>query len=68
MVYTKSLGEGTVPQDLKLANVASVYKKESRSIAGNYRSVSLTFVLCKVMESILRDEIVSLALQTSWST
>ena len=59
MVYTKSLGEGTVPPDWKLANVAPVFKKGSKSNTGNYRPVSLTCVLCKVMESILRDEIVS---------
>ena len=59
MVYTKNLGEGTVPPDWKLAIVAPVYKKGSKSSAGNYRHVSMTCVLCKVMESILRDEIVS---------
>ena len=57
MVYTKSLGEGTVPPDWKLANIAPVLKKGSKSNTGNYRPVSLTCVLCKVMESILRDEI-----------
>ena len=57
-VYTKSLGEGTVPPDWKLANVAPIFKKGSKGSAGNYRPVSLTCVLCKVMESILRDSLV----------
>ena len=57
-VYTKSLSEGTVPPDWKLANVAPVFKKGSKGSAGNYRPVSLTCVLCKVMESVLRDALV----------
>ena len=57
-VYTKSLGEGTVPPDWKLANVTPIFKKGSKGSAGNYRPVSLTCVLCKVMESILRDSLV----------
>ena len=57
-VYTRCLGEGTVPPDWKLANVAPIFKKGSKGSAGNYRPVSLTCVLCKVMKSILRDAIV----------
>ena len=51
-------GEGTVPPDWKLANVAPIFKKGSKGCVGNYRPVSLTCVLCKVMESILRDAMV----------
>ena len=58
IVYTRCLSEGTLPPEWKLANVAPIFKKGSKSSAGNYRPVSLTCVLCKVMESILRDEIV----------
>ena len=35
-----------------------IFKKGSKVSPGNYRPVSLTCVLCKVMESILRDAIV----------
>ena len=58
IVYTRCLGEGTVPPDWKLANVAPIFKKGSKGSVANYRPVSLTCVLCKVMESILRDAIV----------
>ena len=58
VVYTRCLGEGTVPPDWKLANVAPIFKKGSKGFVGNYRPVSLTCVLCKAMESILRDFIV----------
>ena len=35
-----------------------ILKKGSKGSPGNYRPVSLTCVLCKVMESLLRDAIV----------
>ena len=58
LVYSKCLEEGNVPGDWKVANVTPIFKKGSKSMPGNYRPVSLTCVLCKVMESILRDAIV----------
>ena len=42
----------------KLANVTPLFKKGDKSIPGNYRPISLTSVVCKLMESILRDKIV----------
>ena len=57
VVFTKSLNEGVVPQDWLEANVTPIYKKGTKSLPGNYRPVSLTSVSCRVMESILRDEI-----------
>ena len=57
IVYTR-MAEGTIPPDWKEANDTPIFKKGSKSSPGNYRPVSLTCVLCKVMESILRDAIV----------
>ena len=42
----------------KLANVTPLFKKGDKSNPGNYRPISLTSVVCKLMESILRDKIV----------
>ena len=58
MIFTRFLGEGTVPPVWKSANVCPIFKKGSKTDPGNYRPVSLTSVLCKVMESVLRDSIV----------
>ena len=58
IIFNKSLAEGVVPEDWRRANVTPIFKKGSKSSAGNYRPVSLTCILCKVMESIMRDEIV----------
>ena len=45
-------------RDWKLANVTPLFKKGDKSNPGNYRQISLTSVVCKLMESILRDKIV----------
>ena len=58
LIYTKSLMEGYVPIDWKQANVTPIFKKGSKSEVGNYRPVSLTSVVCKLMESLIKDAIV----------
>ena len=57
MIFNKSLDEGVVPEDWKEANVTPIFKKGSKSVPGNYRPVSLTAVACKLMESLIRDDI-----------
>ena len=58
MIFNKSMSEGSVPEDWKLANVTPIFKKGSKGDPGNYRPVSLTSVPCRTMESCMRDEIV----------
>ena len=57
-IFQSSLKFSQVPEDWRKANVAALYKKGMRSSASNYRPVSLTSQLCKVLESIIRDSIV----------
>ena len=58
VIFQKSLDEG-VPDDWKLANVCPMYRKGSRAHTSNYRPVSLTSQVCKVLESIIRTAVVS---------
>ena len=58
VLFNKSLESGTLPTDWKTADITAIFKKGTKSDPGNYRPVSLTCVLCKVLESIIRDEIV----------
>ena len=58
ILYNMSLTEGHVPQAWKDGNITQIYKKGSKTDAGNYRPVSLTYVLGKVMESFIRDHLV----------
>ena len=39
-----------VPKEWSLANICPLFKKGDRSFACNYRPVSLTFILCKILE------------------
>ena len=50
-----SLQEGIVPLEWKEANIIPLFKKGSRNKAVSYRPVSLTSVICKVLETIIMD-------------
>ena len=46
---------GIVPLEWKEANIIPLLKKGSRNKSVNYRPVSLTSVICKLLETIIRD-------------
>ena len=48
-VFNMSLQEGIVPLEWKEANIIPLFKKGSRNKSVNYRPVSLTSVICKVL-------------------
>ena len=52
-LFQKSLDSGMLPKDWKDANVTPVFKKGDRHAPENYRPVSLTSVLSKVLEHIV---------------
>ena len=50
-----SLKEGIAPFEWKEANIIPLFKKGSRNKSVNYRPVSLTSVICKLLETIIKD-------------
>ena len=50
-----SLDKGIVPKDWKRANIVPIYKAGSRSNPLNYRPVSLTCVVGKMCERLVKD-------------
>ena len=58
VIFHKSLNEGIVPAEWKEANITPIHKKGAKNNRENYRPVSMTSILCKLMESIVRDKIV----------
>ena len=54
-LFNMSLQEGIVPLEWKEANIIPLFKKGSRNKSVNYRPVSLTSVICKLLETIIMD-------------
>ena len=65
LIYDKSLHERTVSSSWKSAHVCPVFKKGSKGDVGNYRPISLTSIICKLMESILKDAILQHLLENN---
>ena len=57
-VFHLSLKEGVVPFEWKEANIIPLFKKGSRNKSENYRPVSLTSVICKLLEMLIKDHMV----------
>ena len=57
LIYQGSLDSGKLPSIWKEANVSPIFKKGDKSDPANYRPISLTCVLCKVLEHIVASSI-----------
>ena len=57
-VFNLPLKEGVVPFEWKEANIIPLFKKGSRNKSGNHRPVSLTSVICKLLERLIIDQMV----------
>ena len=57
ILFQKSLDDGMIPDEWRDANVTVIHKKGSRAEPGNYRGVSLTSVLGKLHERMVKNEI-----------
>ena len=50
---------GEIPKEWSLANMCPLFKKGDRSLASNYRPVSLTCIPCKLLEHIVCSNIMA---------
>ena len=57
LIYNELLAQGTVPEDLRQANVAPIFKKGENYDTANYRPASLTCICCKTLEHIIVSNI-----------
>ena len=54
VIFTTSYASSCIPDEWHLAIVVPIFKKGSPFDPSNYRPVSLSCILCKVMESIIK--------------
>ena len=59
LLFRKSLDEGTVPNDWKMANVAPIHKKGNKKLTSNFRPVSLTSMVGKLLERLINQAIMT---------
>ena len=59
ILFTLTYNTGYIPQEWnwKLANAVPVFKKDDKNKVTNYRPISLTSLVTKVLERILYDEL-----------
>jgi hypothetical protein len=54
ILFRKSFLSGKLPSTWKLANICPIFKNGSKLDPANYRPISLTSIVCKVMERIIK--------------
>ena len=59
MLFNKSLSEGKLPNEWKLANVTSIFKSGDKTKASNYRPISITCILCRLLENVVKTTIMT---------
>ena len=57
LLFRKCYESGCIPMQWKTANVHALHKKGSKTDPSNYRPISLTCIICKIYEKILRAHI-----------
>src|SRR5207244_7521309 len=58
ILFKVSIQTVVIPQDWRDASVAPLHKKGSKNKSENYRPVSLTSIISKLLESIIKDSLV----------
>jgi hypothetical protein len=56
-LFQLSLDSGEVPADWRNAWVVPIFKKGERHLAANYRPVSLTSIICKILEHVVHSSV-----------
>ena len=57
LLFKKCYASGQIPSIWKTANVTALHKKGSKTDPSHYRPISLTCILCKSYESLIRSHV-----------
>ena len=58
IIFNKSLSDAHVHEDWKMANVVPIFKKGDKELVDNYRPISLTSVVVRILEKAIKQELV----------
>ena len=58
LLWEKSLEDGLTPPSLKMQFITPIFKRGNKTLAANYRPVSLTSNLLKTFERVMRNKLV----------
>ena len=58
IIFRNSVESGNIPTQWKEARVSVIHKKGNKKLASNYMPVSITSVLCIILEKLVRNQIV----------
>ena len=58
-LVSSSIDTGHIPHEWKDGKITAIFKKGNKHCPNNYRPVSLTSVACKILESIIKDNLIS---------
>ena len=59
LLLNKTMEHGEIPEEPKQANVSPFFKKGQKHLAENYRPISLTSIVCKLMETFVKRQIMA---------
>ena len=59
IIFRESFKNSEVSEDWKLANVTPIHKQGPKNLVQNYKPISQTSQACRVMEAILKEEMLA---------
>ena len=59
LLFKLTYNTGSIPEEWKLGHVVPIFKKGNKHDVSNYRPISLTCLIMKTFERIIKDEILS---------
>ena len=58
-LFNKTIQDGSLPEDWVSANIAPVFKRGDKHLISNYRPISLTSIVSKVLERLIHHKLYS---------
>lgn len=65
LLFTLSFNNSFIPPEWHHSYVTPIYKKGDKTDPSNYRPISLTCTICKLMESVIKEQMMSYLLENN---